>query len=959
MKLKRLISLFAALAMLAAFVPTLAFAAGGTYTLDNIICPANTSGVGAYATLLSPVTGSVTIEFDYTPYGVQNNWIYISNGQSLWGAGAIGIGSDDDTTGHFKTQSSGTYLGYITANTTYHVTIETTVSNHTYTVTMDDGSGSVWTNTDSYRTASDSLDTIVVSTNGASSSFALTNITVNDPNIEFEEYTVKYVDTDGIAISADGTYTTTYDNTLGYNDEVICPYVDIPYFEGYIFTSKSVDTSNSVITLTYTATSVVDEASGMTNFFSNVSNSAPFISLNMLGAHDAFTSGMGDAIRMDAAGTTQGDSGSSYATAAAGSYASTVRNISRAQDKTALELLEAGVRYFDVRLSRSTSTASASYYIFLNGTAPHTNGVFYTTHGLLSDEFRPIAFTIGQWLKEHPGEIVVLDFQEVWDNTSSGSSGNATASTWADFYDMIEEAGIADFVNYDYNTDISTVTYGGLTNGGTEAGAVLFGRAVGYTQGKFYLRGDTSGAFNGTLYSNYDKSSVSIGTTFSEDYIDAQVSYLSEKSGDHAIATMARVMQAQSEGSNLLSQASTDNDALYEALTNNTHTDWLTALPIVMINGAGNGEYAKELTALLKAANEPASLTATYTDSNGDTLFTLASDASIGTLYISAENTVVNNGSDTYLTTSAYASNTTDGEILPIPAIYDADNNTWTSKITIPVTESTPVEETSSTFTVQNGALYTGNLTDDGTYTGKKDFGAFNWGAKYSHDRIGVAVLDNSLQNTNAASYTLDATLARSYTNSSDFSVQLYAITYDEYRSMSLADLSQKLTDENLIADFTPSGTAGETVSIDLDADIIAETVASDSSDRLVILGNSNNGLYALAGSTITISYEGEAATGIEVVQTSSALTEGSFTAAFTIKNHDSTSLSANAYLAVYDENGDLKDADVSVISLDPASETEVTFTIDGAFTSTDTAKFFLWNGELNPLTDISELSVE
>ncbi|MCD8048055.1 MAG: hypothetical protein LUG52_00340, partial [Clostridia bacterium] len=50
-------------------------------------------------------------------------------------------------------------------------------------------------------------------------------------------YTVKYVDTEGNALDNDGTYSTTYDNTIGYDDEVIVPYVTIPYFTGYIFTS--------------------------------------------------------------------------------------------------------------------------------------------------------------------------------------------------------------------------------------------------------------------------------------------------------------------------------------------------------------------------------------------------------------------------------------------------------------------------------------------------------------------------------------------------------------------------------------------------------------------------------------------------------------------------------------------------------------------------------------------------
>ncbi len=597
----------------------------------------------------------------------------------------------------------------------------------------------------------------------------------------------------------------------GYNNEEVFPYVDIPYFDGYVFKNKEV--SGLTVTLNYEP--VIDG-----NFFDNVDNSTSFISLNMLGAHDAFTSGISGSVKRDAAGTKQGDSGSVAAT-----VFNTGSAKSRAQSGDALELLNVGVRYFDVRLSRSDTDAKGSYSIF-SGTAPHTNGVFYTTHGMLSDELRPVAHTIGQWLKTHPGELVVLDFQEVYDYTTTAESeGDSNARTWRSIDALLNEAGILDYVTAG-NGDINGLTYGGLTSNGTRAGAVLFGRAVATNSGvgKFILRGDTSGAFNGKVYSNYSYG-VSQPSSFSADYIQGQADYMLEYSGDNPIKWMFRVMQAQSGGSNLIEQAAKDNTSLYDALTNSQYSGWLSCLPVVMVDDAVTN--TGDILNILKECNQKVDLVVSGSSSDG--AFTGTTRVMIGTL-ISTENMIVNSGDDKYYITNGEPD---------LPAPYNK------------VLEGLTVEKiTSNVYTVQGGCYYISDLTDNGEYTGKDNFGAYNWGVTGTADRVGVAVLDV----TGGDKYTLSASRIRNYGSPQ---ASIYAISYEDYISMDMCDAADFLIPENLVCgDIDESE---ETLAQELDPEVMNAAIGD--SGKVVLLGNAYGGLYGLKGADMKIYSRGSGIT--------------------------------------------------------------------------------------------------
>ncbi len=570
-----------------------------TFTLEDAV--SRSDGAGTVVNFPLDLTGKFYIQFNFESSNIKNNWIYISKDGALWKAGQIGIGTNDDTTGSLKAQPVDSVIATLKAGTVYNMFVTGDASTDTYDLIVtntetDEVLASV-TNRD-FRTASNAVNSINLCTNGGGE-YTLSDIKVHAAQADIETYTVNAVSGSTALGQFKGLTTTAKKN--GYNKQVIYPDTNVPHYDGYVFKNKTV--SGTTVTLNY-------EEAKEGNFFDNVANDTPFVSLNMLGAHDAFTSGISTSgSKFDAAGILQGDSGSKAAYPTFGGNASsTTVNKSRAQSKDALTLLDSGVRYFDIRLSRSDKTAKAG---LLNlATVQHTNSVFYTTHGLLSDEFKPIAYTIAQWAKEHPGEIIVLDFQEMWDATSSANSnGDSVAQSWRDLNALLEETGITDYVTINNNTDLSTVTYGSLTNNGEKAAIVLFGRATATNEniGKFILRGTTSTAFDGKMYSNYDKGGASVSSSgLAAAYIQSQVDHAYSQTG--TVNEMYRVMQAISNTSNLINRASDDNTFIANAVT--TNPTWLTTLPVIMVNDATVN--TSKLLETLKSCNELMDVTLDY-----------------------------------------------------------------------------------------------------------------------------------------------------------------------------------------------------------------------------------------------------------------------------------------------------------------------------------------------------------
>lgn len=589
-----------------------------TFELEN--AESTTNGAGNVLNFPVSLKNEFYVEFDFKSTNIKNNWIYISKDGALWGAGQIGIGTNNDDTGALKAQPNDVELTKLSTGTVYRMLVRGDASKDTYDLTVYNTETSeeiVSVTGRGFRTASDAINSINLCTNGGGA-YTLSNIKVNASKSDVETYTVKVVC--GNAELDEFTAITTPDSKKGYNNQVVYPDTRVPHYEGYVFKNKTV--SGSTVTLNY-------EEATEGNFFDNVANDTKFVSLNMLGAHDAFTAGIStSSAKYDAAGILQGDSGSKAAVPGLFGSATTSVNASRAQTQDALELLNSGVRYFDIRLSRSDKTARAG---FLNMTTiQHTNSVFYTTHGMLSDEFKPIAYTIAQWATEHPGEIIVLDFQEMWDATSStGTNGDSVAQSWRDLNAILEETGINAFVKLDNNSDLSQVTYGNLTENGTKAGIVLFGRAVATNDniGKFILRGTTSTAFDGKMYSNYDKGGASVSSSaLNLTYINAQVNHAYTESG--TVTNMYRVMQAISSSANLINKAGADNTFIANAVK--TNPTYLTTLPVIMVNDATVN--TGDLLTTLKSCNEPVDVTLNFSI-GGEVVDSGTTKMMVGTLF--------------------------------------------------------------------------------------------------------------------------------------------------------------------------------------------------------------------------------------------------------------------------------------------------------------------------------------
>lgn len=299
------------------------------------------------------------------------------------------------------------------------------------------------------------------------------------------------------------------------------------------------------------------EGSGEWFFKNNVDNDARLIELHMLGAHDAFTAGLNNNSDPDAAGIKLGDDGS----AAAGSdglWQMLGLTMSRAQSADVDTLLNSGVRYFDVRLSRYKD-----------------DGEFYTTHGRISDKFTGpdgIARKIAAWAEKHPGELIVLDFQSLFDIQSD--NGGATQKSWTDLMSKLTADGITQYVHTS-NGSINSLTYGELTNNGSRAAIVLIGQVTGsWADSRFINRRDDDGYVrsNWTSQSSYNN----MRTKLAEEIAELQ------KNSDKYFYKL-RIMQAQTTNLNLINDANANN---IKILTDPDYDAWSELLPVLMVDNA-------------------------------------------------------------------------------------------------------------------------------------------------------------------------------------------------------------------------------------------------------------------------------------------------------------------------------------------------------------------------------------
>ncbi len=344
-------------------------------------------------------------------------------------------------------------------------------------------------------------------------------------------------------------------------------------------------------------------------FKNNISNDTRLIEMKMLGAHDAFTASLNMNSPADEAGKKlNGFSGSEFWMANDGLWESGLL-ASKAQSAGVEELLNSGVRYFDIRLSR-----------YISG------GEFYTTHGRISDQFtgeNGVARKIAAWAADHPGEIIVLDFQSLYDiQTDKGSASN---QSWRDLINRLDQDGITRYV-YTKDGSIINYTYGSLTNNGTRPAIVLIGQYTGAkTDSRFINRRDEDG---------YVRSKWTDTTSF-DSWYKAMIDEIAEIRGNtEKYYYKFRVMQAQTTttSKSLLDAADENNIAV---LSDKNYGEWMEILPVLMVDNATTsaGNFNALAVERLAKANRAGAGGKYRAVSNGVTLYGSNDNVPLGTRF--------------------------------------------------------------------------------------------------------------------------------------------------------------------------------------------------------------------------------------------------------------------------------------------------------------------------------------
>jgi len=283
-------------------------------------------------------------------------------------------------------------------------------------------------------------------------------------------------------------------------------------------------------------------------------NNQKVVDVAMLGAHDAFTKDINLFSKLDPYET------DSIMRGATGVF---VKGFIYRQSKTQLadakELLEAGVRYLDIRLT-------------LDGDK------WFTKHNYIASEFEPFATQITSFLGENPGEFLVLDFQHI-------SGVNYGKSTDYDlFYDMLDEYGLLDFA-YQVN-ELNSLTYGQLTSNGTQAKIIIISKFE-----------DSSGyvlPYENSIRSNWADSD---DFSYVMNYLKEEADTIQSENVTDRFRVMQAVTTMQMSGSgilkgltswSLINRAKRFNDYLIHS---ESFEDLLPYLPIVMVDYANTNSH--------------------------------------------------------------------------------------------------------------------------------------------------------------------------------------------------------------------------------------------------------------------------------------------------------------------------------------------------------------------------------
>ena len=288
----------------------------------------------------------------------------------------------------------------------------------------------------------------------------------------------------------------------------------------------------------------------------------------MLGAHDAFTS------RMSIFSSVDELSAESIQTGFTGFL---IKGFSYRQSKTQVsdvtELLDKGVRYFDIRLTYNKDKS-----------------MWMTSHTYFSTPFIDILNDISDFLGNHPGEFLVLDIQHV------NGVDYFDLSTFNEIKTLFDESGVLDYAYSEDSNAIKDITYSEITSNGTKAGVVILSKYeetdplfYSYQSGIRSAWANTDDQASLYTFINQEAADVSNHTTLTGNQVSGNLNAIDAMDG---FRVMQGVLTMQMSGSGIVS-ALMDWSLIQRAQNLNSSLiartefiSWMSVLPIVMVDAA-------------------------------------------------------------------------------------------------------------------------------------------------------------------------------------------------------------------------------------------------------------------------------------------------------------------------------------------------------------------------------------
>ena len=324
----------------------------------------------------------------------------------------------------------------------------------------------------------------------------------------------------------------------------------------------------------------------------NITNvNAKVVDIKMLGAHDAFT----DGIKFNSKPNTI--EGGIVTNKAVNLLAKgLVVRLTRTQNVSASKMLNAGVRYFDVRATK-------------------IDDKYYATHGYIGREIIEYVKEIVDFLGSHDGEFIIFDLQHFY--SSTGENYDLASSEYQAFIDYMniykndQNKSFVDYIHYDANVDnLSDLTYQKVI--GDNAGIIMLAKCEGNSL--IYKRDGDADTNEARVYASIrsywhnDNSTNKMRSSIENEYKFIEA---------HDYANILRVNQAQKTGFftnlkllrsmfswSLLDMAASFNKKMVK--DEDLFMKYLDAMPIYMVDyvTSNRGNFNKLANEYIAKANK-------------------------------------------------------------------------------------------------------------------------------------------------------------------------------------------------------------------------------------------------------------------------------------------------------------------------------------------------------------------